>query len=240
MRLCRPALMFAILALPSTALGQTPKDYTNYKLQEPLPSVRKDIKSEFLVNGKNDTKLIRGLTSINGVTLEKLHTAMRPAANSTAGFLGKDENLLDVLAMDNDYVLDTLKLTHQDLGKHLWILGEIADNWSKEVLEKAERDKANPDDTAKKLADGFGPILYHGRQYKLAMKIFKGRVISPFRDETSANQEVTLHNLKNDKKIWYSRIIPHMVYQYGFYEGKGTRFRLDPRDIMEALDFLKK
>jgi hypothetical protein len=29
-----------------------------------------------------------------------------------------------------------------------------------------------------------------------------------------------------------------MVERYGFYEGKGTRFRVDPRAIVEVLDFL--
>jgi hypothetical protein len=31
-----------------------------------------------------------------------------------------------------------------------------------------------------------------------------------------------------------------MVERYGFYEGKGTPYRVEPKQIVEVLDFLKK
>jgi hypothetical protein len=30
-----------------------------------------------------------------------------------------------------------------------------------------------------------------------------------------------------------------MIERYGFYEGKGTMYRVDPRQILEVFDFLK-
>jgi hypothetical protein len=30
-----------------------------------------------------------------------------------------------------------------------------------------------------------------------------------------------------------------MVERYGFYEGKGTSYRVDPRAVLEVFDFLK-
>jgi hypothetical protein len=30
-----------------------------------------------------------------------------------------------------------------------------------------------------------------------------------------------------------------MIERYGFYEGKGTRYRVEPRAVLEVLDFLK-
>jgi hypothetical protein len=29
-----------------------------------------------------------------------------------------------------------------------------------------------------------------------------------------------------------------MIRRYGFYEGKGTPYRVDPRKVLEVLDFL--
>jgi len=31
-----------------------------------------------------------------------------------------------------------------------------------------------------------------------------------------------------------------MIDRYGFYEGKGTSYRVDPKQVVELFDFLKK
>src|SRR5262249_53351913 len=91
---------------------------------------KKDAKTGFVVGGKNDTALIRGLKEINGTTVADLEKDMRPGAKSAvgseAGFLGADEKLLDLLAADNKFVVDELGLTHQELAKHLHAMGTIA------------------------------------------------------------------------------------------------------------------
>ena len=48
------------------------------------------------------------------------------------------------------------------------------------------------------------------------------------------------HNLDNGKKIAYSLLVPHMIERYGFYEGKGTPYRVEPRTVFQVLDFLKQ
>ena len=35
-------------------------------------------------------------------------------------------------------------------------------------------------------------------------------------------------------------VVPDMIERYGFYEGKGTPYRVDPKKIVEVFDFLKK
>ena len=63
-------------------------------------------------------------------------------------------------------------------------------------------------------------------------------VRSPFDDGTKTSCEATVENLENGKKLTYSLLVPQMIERYGFYEGKGTRFRVDPRSIVAVLDFL--
>jgi hypothetical protein len=98
-------------------------------------SPKKDAKSGFVVGGKNDTALIRGLKEINGLAIADLEKDMRPGAESNvgskSGFLGPDEKLLEVLAADNKYVVDDLGLTHQELAKHLHAMGTIG-SWQLE------------------------------------------------------------------------------------------------------------
>ena len=34
-------------------------------------------------------------------------------------------------------------------------------------------------------------------------------------------------------------LVPLMIERYGFYEGTGTPYRVDPQQILKVLDFLK-
>lgn len=208
-----------------SAAGQQPaSDFTNIdlaKLGVKLVQPMKDPKTGFIVGGKNPTPLFEMLTEINGRTIADLEKDMRPGAKSEVGsekgFLGADERLLEVLDGDNRYVVDELGLTHQELARHLHILAAIGAKISGQEF------------------------LYHGRRFKVTGmdRATAGNQLSPFKDGTKANQEATVHNLDNRKKVGYSLLVPHMIERYGFYEGKGTPYRVEPRTIVEALGFLK-
>ena len=211
---------------PFVAAGEpdfTTPDLKDLKVEFVKPA--KDEKTGFLVAGKNDTALIRKLTELNERTITALEKDMRPGAKSEVGsrlgFLGKDEKLLDILAGDNDFVLGKLGLTHQELAKHLHIVGAITHKHA-----KAGDDK-----------EGFD-FKYHGRRYNTKYIAFRGIAHSPFYDGTKTNTEVTLTNLDAKAKLKYSMLVPHMIERYGFYEGHGTPYRVDPRDIVAVFDFL--
>lgn len=217
-----PAALAVLLALSPPAPGRGPvEDYTKADPARlgvaPVPA-KKDAKTGFVVAGKNPTALILKLTEIAGRPVAELEEDMRPGRLSTAGFLGKDERLLDVLAADNRFVVEELGLAHQELARHLRLLGAVA---VREALE------------------GPKEIAYHGRRYRLQAKQFRGFVKSPFEDGTRTNGEATVENLGNGRKLTYSLLVPEMIERYGFYEGKGTRFRVEPRAVVAVLDFLK-
>jgi hypothetical protein len=210
--------MLLTMATGQVASAQQPRDYRDVPLADlgiQLVEPRVDPKTGFVVGGRNVTAAIGKLTELNGQPVEDLQQEMRPGINSTKGFLGADEKLLDILAEDNAYVVDQLGLTHQELAKHLHVLGELA------FRHQGQE------------------ILYHGRRFKLGGATFRGSIDSPFEDGTRTNREASLENLDNGKRLKYSLLVPHMVERYGFYEGHGTPFRVDPRDILAALDFLK-
>ena len=48
-----------------------------------------------------------------------------------------------------------------------------------------------------------------------------------------------MENLDNGKMLGYALLVPHMIERYGFYEGKGTPYRVDPRIVVEVFDFLQ-
>ncbi len=216
------AIFAASLVFPSPAPGEPAvTDYAKVDPAQlgvkPVPAV-KDPKTGFIVGGKNSTDLIAKLPEIAGKPIADLEAVMRPGALSTAGFLGKEERLLDVLTADNRHVVEELKLTHQDLARPLLILGAVA---ARDAVKEPKE------------------VVYHGKKFRVKATIFKATVRSPFEDGTKTSCETTVENLGNGKKVTYSLLVPQMIERYGFYEGKGTRFRVEPRTIVEVFDFLK-
>jgi hypothetical protein len=208
-------------------------DFTRCSLRdlgiERVP-VRKDPKTGFRVGGKNPTALIRTLTEMHGRKIEKLELLMRPGGMSTAGFLGARERLLDVMAADNRTVVEELGLTHQLLARHLNVLGAIGyRQWKEKVWNDQKRKWSDP-----------ATFVYHDCRFRVRITQYRGWQDSPFGDDTRASAEATVRNLDNRRRLTYSLLVPHMIERYGFYEGKGTRYRVEPRKVIEVLDFLKK
>ena len=207
--------LLAVQTWPAADTG-TPPDYTRASPESlgirPVPP-RKDPKTGFVVGGRNPTRLLAGLTEIAGRPVPDLEKDMRPGALSGKGFLGPDERLLDVLAADNRYVVDG-----RGLARHLHVLGALAVRHAS--LKPLE-------------------VRYHGRRYRIRAACSRGFQDSPFRDGTRANCDATVENLGNGKRLTYSLLVPFMVERYGFYEGTGTPYRVEPRTALEVFDFLK-
>gem|GEM_PF-2741307 len=183
------------------------------------PEELPDRSEEFAIGGVNDTEIIRGLRTINGVPVWKLEKLMRPAITivhgdlrasggiSNAGFLGKDESLLDVLARDNDTVRE-LGLTHRQLAE---VLNQIVSNSSGYDNKQ---------------------IIIEGRSYTVSSVSWRGLQNSPFQDNTQTNRDYTVTNSNTGESIKFSGLLPEMIGRYGFYEGEGTSYRLSPESII--------
>jgi len=175
---------------------------------------KRDKKTGFMVAGSNDTKSILSLKSINGVEIDALERQMRPGApgeaGSYAGFLGQTERLLQVMADDNRLVVDRLGLTHQDLARPLLLLGYFARK------QRGEKEV--------KLGD---------LTFKVRARNYNGTQESPFKDGTDTYTDVTVINTHTGYGLSYSLLVPMMIERYGFYEGKGTNYRVAPKMIVD-------
>ncbi|MBA4190206.1 MAG: hypothetical protein C0467_19650, partial [Planctomycetaceae bacterium] len=164
---------------------RAPKDYTDVSLKElgiTQFEPKKDLETGFVVGGVNETKAIRNLKKINGIAIADLEKSMRPGGLSDAGFLGKDERLLDVMAADNEFVLKA-GLTHQQIALQLRIFEELV----REV------------DSVEKPITGLTvvtkPFTYRGSNFQVKKVIYKGSQESPFQDDTSGSVDYFLTNL---------------------------------------------
>ena len=197
--------------------GEEHQDYTQVSPEElgvRLLKADRDPSTGFLVAGRNETAVILALTSLNGRSIADLEREMRPGEASDAGFLGKQDSLLDVLAADNRFVVEDRRQTHQVLARHLRVLAAIGLRREGKVFE------------------------YHGRRFEVTIRSYRGFQDSPFRDGTKTNSEAKIRNLTNNTSLEYSLLVPDMIERYGFYEGPGTPYRVDPEAIFALLDFL--
>jgi len=209
---------------PSFAQAPTqPPDFSKQDLKSlgltPLTAV-KDPKSGLIVGGKNATELLEKLAEINGRSIADLEQDMRPDATSevasSQGFLGKKESLRKVLVDDNRYVVDQLGISHQELARQLFILAALGEKHPGKEFH------------------------YHGERLTVTVNFSRGYQLSPFRDGTKSNADVTIQNLGRAKKLAYGMLVPQMIERYGFYEGRETPYRVEPARVIEILPFLAK
>jgi hypothetical protein len=224
-KLLRPSTLFLLLPLlTATAMAAgtaapAGNDFSGIDLAKfgiPRIAPHPDHGTAFIIGGTNPTTVIRALTQINGMPLGTLEDRMRSGHASQDGFLGDKEKLLDVMAADNDLVVGKLGLSHAELARHLHAMGVIA----------------------RQLKGGTGEFIYHGRRYYIIRAETHGRQDSPFDDGTSGDLNIVVANLDSGQKISYSVLSPFMIERYGFYEGKDSIYRLDPKAIAQVFDFI--
>ncbi len=173
----------------------------------------------FMICGTNSTEVIRNLNGLNGQSLAELEDEMRPGklggAASFGGFISKDDSLIDVLAVDNEFV-QSLGLTHQDLALPLRYVAMIVNF-------------------------GFGEeFAFRGSEYKVdVLGNYVSAVLSPFHDDTGGRTDVEVHNLTNGKSMHFNLLLGEMINRYGFYEGK-VGHRVEPEVIIEVFPYLKQ
>ena len=164
--------------------------------------------SGFVIGGKNSTRLIRNIGSLNDQSIADLEKRLKPGRDSMAGFMGASESFLDVLSNDNDFVLGE-NFTHQDLAEPLLFAREFS-------LKGLGRD-----------------FEYKGKKYKVETTSYRGMQFSPFNDHTSTNIDMNITNIESGENLSCSGLLPDMIARYGFYEGKGTSYRLEPSKIID-------
>ena len=66
----------------------------------------------------------------------------------------------------------------------------------------------------------------------------RGMLPSPFGDPKKLYHKIvaTVVNKKLQKEIRYTQLNVHMIRDHGFFEGKGSVFRLEPEEIVEVLE----
>jgi hypothetical protein len=142
---------------------------------------------------------------------ERVLERMAPGVLSKDGFLGGDVRpLADIIAADSRAV-ERLGLSHERIASEL---DRIYDTVSRQLGRPVELD------------DNLTGV------YRESM----GRIPSPWPGEGVFHKgEVEVTDSLSDRKLRFTPLSIHLIREHGFYQGRGSPYRLDPLVVSEML-----
>jgi len=89
-------------------------------------------------------------------------------------------------------------------------------------------------DRGKNGLDEFVPVAPH---FEVSCEITRGFLPCPFGDPGMHRKTIVIvRNLRLKKEITFSDLNIHLIVAHGFYEGKGSPFRLEPVKLAQVLE----
>lgn len=146
------------------------------------------------------------------VQMKKIEARMAPGVISLDGFLGADGRpLSEILAADGAEAA-RLGLSHEKIGERM----------------RRVRDAG---------ASGLGEAVHLAPHFEVRVDSDRGGLACPFGDKGGVRKTVTtVLNKKLGRSIRYTDLNIHMIEAHGFYEGKGSPFRLEIADLAQILE----
>ena len=149
------------------------------------------------------------------VQLSRIQEKMKPGVITRDGFLGNDtRNLIDMLVEDNETV-KRMDLAHKEVAQHMIDLRDAG-------------------------LRGLGNFISVSPHFEVRVDSVRGKLPCPFGDPGIFQKtNTTVKNLKTGKEVTYTDLHIHMIGSHGFYEGRGSPFRLNPEDLVAVLEVKK-
>jgi len=143
---------------------------------------------------------------------DSLIERMAPGVLSRDGFHCADRRQLDAILQADAAAERASALTHEAIGRRL-----------EQILQAAVAALGRPVEVAGALT-----ACYHESM---------GRIPCPWGEcGLFAKGEVELTDTRNNKTVRFTPLSVHMIYRHGFYQGPGSRYRIEPTEIVELLD----
>ncbi|MBP7562456.1 MAG: hypothetical protein KA886_01610 [Candidatus Cloacimonetes bacterium] len=136
---------------------------------------------------------------------------MQAGILSTDGFLGNDQRHLHEIIEE-----DAEKLLHF--------------NYSLEQIAERMRYFTEMSREAYDL-----PVVIEGK-YAVQQDIWRGRVVCPYNHKGSyVKADIRLKNLENQIEVRWTPLNIHFIEVHGFFEGIGSKYRLNPETLIKAI-----
>ncbi len=84
---------------------------------------------------------------------------------------------------------------------------------------------------------GLGDFITIEPHFEVRVDSVRGKLPSPFGGPGLIRKTlIIVRNLQLGREISYTDMHIHLIGKHGFYEGKGSRFRLEPKDLVNILE----
>jgi len=145
---------------------------------------------------------------------DKIQENMRAGSITGPGFLGDDDrNLVDIINEDEKKV------------KELGLTNEVIADKLEMLMKQGGR--------------GFGSPVRVDDRFVVIVEESRGYIPCPFRHgHLSKKVNVNVRNIALKEEIDYSPISIHLIREHGFYQGKGSTYRLDPEMVAKILELI--
>jgi len=143
--------------------------------------------------------------------LERLEQTLRSSRLSARGFLGDDRrSLWEILDADARQV--------ENLG---YTMTEIAARMA-EITGKAK--------------EGLGDWVEVGDNLKACVTDARGIIACPWPHAFRADKTVTtVQKIDSGEQIKWADLSIHLISEHGFFQGKGSTYRLEPKVLVEII-----
>lgn len=144
--------------------------------------------------------------------LKQIQEQMKPGVITLDGFLGTDErNLIDIL-IEDDGTVRRLGRTHRAIARRMQHFRDAG-------------------------YEGLGEFIRVDDHFDVRVDSVRGKLPSPFGGPALYQKVNTIvSNLKLNKDIVFTDMHIHFIRDHGFYEGKGSLFRLEPEELITVLE----
>jgi len=144
--------------------------------------------------------------------MKEIQARMKPGIITLDGFLGSDDrNLIDILVED-DAEVKRLNLTHERIAARMQELRDAG-------------------------KEGLGDMLGVPPHFEVSVDIRRGKLACPFGHRGLVRKSIIqVRNVAKDREITYTDMNIHMINEHGFYQGKGSSFRMEISDLIDILD----
>ena len=144
--------------------------------------------------------------------LNLVQQRMQPGVIARDGFLGSDRRSLVEMLEEDDNSVRSLGLTHAQIAERMDYFMRIGRR-------------------------GLGTSVVVDDGFEVRVEDVRGVLPCPWAHSgTYGKTNVSLKNLKTGDELFWTALQVHMIGKHGFYEGRGSPFRIDPAEAKRALD----
>lgn len=145
---------------------------------------------------------------------DAIQRQMAPGVITLDGFLGTDtRKLIDILNAD-DALVRRAEVTHAQIAQRMQYFRDAG-------------------------LDGLGEFMAIDDHFEVRVDSVRGKLPSPFGGPGMYEKvNTTVVNKKIGKEVVYTDLHIHFVKDHGFYEGKGSPYRLEPEELIAVLEVI--